>query len=67
MNKLKGQSVEIIDTLTNETTIYTSIREAGQALGCTHEIVRRALKHLKEKGEPKLILKRYKVLMHIDV
>jgi hypothetical protein len=66
MNKLKGQRVEVLDTLTNETTIYTTIREVGRALGCTHEIVRRAMNHFKEKGEPKLILKRYKVYKPIN-
>jgi Fic family protein len=63
MNELKGHRVEVLDTKTNETRYYNTIREVGRALGCTHETVRRALKHLEKTGEHKLILnKRYKVI-----
>ena len=51
-NKSKGQIVEVLDRLNNETTVYPSIREAAQAIGS-----QRKLNNLKENGETRLIKK----------
>jgi group I intron endonuclease len=57
---LKSHKVEILDTLTNETRVYSSVSEAGRAIASA-ETVRRALKVYEEKGISKLIRERYTV------
>ena len=42
-NKAKGQSVEVLNTLTNEITNFDSIRQAAEKLGCAHTSIRRVL------------------------
>jgi|SRR3982751_6813979 hypothetical protein len=37
LNKAKGFQVEIVDTNTNITTKYDSIRSAASAIGCAHK------------------------------
>ena len=61
LNKLKGHKVEVLDTLNNDTSVYHSIREAGQAIGCSHTAIRNALKYFKETGVSKLVKKRYEL------
>lgn len=53
-----------MDTLTNETTVYNSIREAGRSIGCTETAIRKALNYIKEVGaasQLRLLKKRYLV------
>ena len=54
----------VLDTLTNETTVYNSISEARRSIGCTETAIRVAFKGIKELGaasEPRLLNKRYLV------
>ena len=54
----------VLDTLTNETTVYNSISEARRSIGCTETAIRVALKGIKEVGaasEQRLLKKRYLV------
>ena len=44
---------------TEETSVYTSIRQAAEAIGCVHGTILLALKTLKEKGTSRPIKKRY--------
>jgi len=60
-NKSKGQRVEVLDTISNETTLYFSIRQAAEAIGCVHGTILLADKAFKEKGVSKLLKKRYQV------
>lgn len=60
-NKSKGERVEVLDTISNETTFYSSIRQAGEAIGCVHGTILLADKAYKEKGVSRLIRKRYLV------
>lgn len=52
--------VEVLDTLTSESTVYLSINEAGRALGYATVSVWRALQNY-DKGVNKLLKKRYAV------
>lgn len=60
-NKLKGQSVEVLDTVNDETSFYSSIRQAAEAIGCVHGTILLADKAFKEKGVSRLIKGRYLV------
>lgn len=60
-NRLKGVSVEVLDTNTNETSVYPSIRQAAEAIGCVHRTIQLANKTFEEKGVYRLIKKRYLV------
>ena len=60
-NKSKGQRVEVLDTISNETTLYFSIRQAAEAIGCVHGTILLADKAFKEKGVSRLLKKRYTV------
>lgn len=61
-NKSKGKKVEVLDTLKNETTFYSSIREAAQAIGCVHSTIQTAVKVFNATGVVKPIInKRYVV------
>lgn len=44
INKAKSHSIEVLNTLTNEKAIYTSIREAAENIGCAHVSILRVLK-----------------------
>ena len=59
INKLKGFSVEVLDTKTEKTTIYPSFRKAGEAIGCSHTAIHNAIKIFKETGVKRLIKKRF--------
>lgn len=58
-NLSKAQSVEVLDTLNNEVTIYSSISEAATFIGCDPTTITKALKNQKEKGASRLLKKRY--------
>ena len=58
-NKSKGFPVEVLDSLNNETTYYSSIREASQVIGCDHSTIWHSFKVSKEEGVSKLIKKRF--------
>ncbi len=59
--KSNAHRVEVLDTLTGNTTVYLSIREAAAAIGVVESTVRNALKNQKEKGINKPIKKRFMV------
>jgi len=44
LNLKKGHSLEVINVLTNETTLYSTIRQAASALEISHTTIRRYLK-----------------------
>lgn len=58
--KLKEKVVEVVDTINGNSTVYSSINLAAQAIGCAPSTICRALKNLKEK-ESRLIKKRFLV------
>lgn len=58
-NKLKGILVEVFDTLNSKTTVYSSMREAADAIGCVHRTIILADKRFKTTGINKPIKKRY--------
>jgi NUMOD1 domain len=56
--------VEVLDTLTNEATVYNSISEAARYIDCTETAIRKALKIFKDEGagsQSRLLKKRYLV------
>ena len=53
--------VEVFDTLTNQITVYPSISEAAQAIGCHKTTIGKTLQHLKETGVSRPIKKRFTV------
>lgn len=59
INESKGVPIEILDTKTNEVSLYSSIRQAAEALGCVHGTILLAERNLKKEGISKLIKKRY--------
>ena len=59
INELKGYPVEVFDVKTNKTSVYTSIRQAAEAIGCVHRTILLADKTLREKGINRLVKKRY--------
>lgn len=60
-NKSKGQTVEVLDIISTETTVYSSLRQAAEAIGCVHRTIHLADKASKEKGVSRLVRKRYLV------
>lgn len=50
INKRKGIGVEVINTETKETKLYSSIREAARAIGCAQSTIRYYFKVFAEKG-----------------
>jgi len=50
-----------LDTISNETTLYPTIRQAAEAIGCVHGTILLADKAFKEKGVYRLLKKRYTV------
>ena len=70
LNASKSQIVEVLDTLKNETKLYSSISEAAVAIGVSHSTICNALKasvasqetcKVSAKGVTKPIKKRYVV------
>lgn len=59
LNEAKGMQAEVLDTKTNKTTIYTSIRKAANAMGCAAITLRNAEKVFLEKGVERLIKGRF--------
>lgn len=59
MNKQKGITVSVLDTVTGVTKIYNSIREAASLIGCAHITILRAEKFFLAKGTNKLVNERY--------
>lgn len=58
-NESKGVPIEILDTKTNEVSLYSSVRQAAEALGCVHGTILLAERRFKKEGISKLIKKRY--------
>ena len=56
----------MIDSITNEKTVYYSISEAARSIGCTDSAIVIALKNQREKGVKKLLKKRYVVFPLVD-
>jgi len=62
-----SHSVVILDTLNNETTVFSSIRGAALSIGTSFNNVRAAIKGIKETGGfSRLMRKRYKVKPYKD-
>lgn len=62
-----SRRVVIFDTLNNNTTtVYPSITEAAKCMGCTSSTIVKALKDQKEKGNNRLVKKRYMVFPYTD-
>lgn len=61
LNRLKGHRVEVLDTLTNETSVYSSIREAARSMGVDPSSIQKVLKPLQQEEVSRLIRKRYTV------
>lgn len=59
LNKSKGISIDILDTITNDLSSYSSIRQAAEAIGCVHRTIHLAAERSKKEGFSKLIKKRY--------
>lgn len=51
-------SVEVIDTLNGEITVYKSISEAGRSIGVTETAIRNAFKRQEEKGASTILIKK---------
>lgn len=60
----KVKRVSVLDTKKNETTIYPSISEASQAIGCTKSTISIALKYQQDKAVLRLVKKKY-VISHL--
>jgi group I intron endonuclease len=61
LNKLRAHRVEVLDTLTNETEVYSSIREAAWSINVDPSTIQKVLKSLQKEELSRLIKKRYKV------
>ena len=59
INENKGIGIEVLDTVTKETTMYSSIRKAALAIGCTHTSVAEARKKFLDEGIEVLVKKRF--------
>jgi group I intron endonuclease len=62
ISKARRKRVELLDTLNNITTVYSSIAEAAQVIACDPGTIRYAIKNLQEKGISTLIKARYKLV-----
>ena len=58
--------MEVLDTLTNVTTVYPSISEAARFLGCSFSTIVIVLKDQREKGVSRLVKKRYLISLNGD-
>lgn len=61
INEHKRMGTEVLDTVTGLTTTYSSIRQAADAIGCSHSSIVLARKAFANKGIEVLVKKRYKV------
>jgi len=61
IHSIQSHQVSVLDTLTNQVTVYPSISAAARGIGCVDGTIRNALKILKEKGVTRLIKKIYSV------
>jgi len=59
INENKGIGIEVLDTVTKETTMYSSIRKAALAIGCTHTSVAEARKKFLDEGIEVLVKRRF--------
>lgn len=67
INKKKGNLLEVIDTETDLTLNFDSIRKAASALGCTHSTILYHIKKVEETGDSEGLLKgRYLVKSRSD-
>ena len=62
INEKKGIGIEVLDTETKETTMYSSIRQAANAIGCSHSYIIAARKVFKKKGIERLGANKIKAL-----
>jgi hypothetical protein len=61
--KNRSKKIKILDTLTNETTVYNSIEEAARLVGRDSSVIRLVMKNIKEKGISRHIGGRYLVVL----
>jgi group I intron endonuclease len=61
INENKRKGTEVFDTVTGLTTTYSSIRQAADAIGCSHSSIVLAIKAFSNKGIERLVKRRYKV------
>lgn len=66
IHSIQSHQVSVLDTLTDQVTVYPSISAAARAIGCADGTIRNALKVLKEKGVSRLIKKRFMVKIFTD-
>lgn len=61
--QLRAQQVKVVDTLTNVTTVYSSMSEAGRSIGVTATAIRNAFKRKKEQDALVILIKnkRYRI------
>ncbi len=59
INENKCIGIEVLDTVTKETTMYSSIRKAALAIGCTHRSVAEARKKFLDEGTEVLVKRRF--------
>ena len=59
INESKGICIEVLDTVTKETTTHSSIRKAALAIGCSHRSVIEALNKFLVKGIEVLVKRRF--------
>jgi group I intron endonuclease len=56
-----SKKIEVLDTLNNVKTVYSSMGEAAVGIGCAPRTILYKLKNLKEQGVSKLIKNRFQV------
>ena len=59
INENKGIGIEVLDTVTKETTMYSSIRKAALAIGCSHKSVIDARNKFLTEGIEVLVKRRF--------
>jgi len=59
----RSKKIKILDTITNETTVYNSIEEAARVVGRDSSVIRLVMKNIKEKGISRRINGRYLVVL----
>lgn len=59
INEDKGIGIEVFDTVTGLTAVYSSMRKAALAIGCSHSSIILARKAFVNKGVETLVKKRY--------
>lgn len=56
--QLRAQQVKVVDTLTNVTTVYSSMSEAGRSIEVTATALRDAFKRQKEEDAFTILIKK---------